>query len=126
MRIIVHRKTVAASEKKTPAQGRRSSRQIVLTGGRLFVVVLVVVIVLDARVADLAAALATLHRHDDRYVDPDAWLATNPVREGSWWPVWASWLAERSGAPVAPPPLGLTQGRFAPLEEAPGSYVLMQ
>ena len=69
---------------------------------------------------------AARHRHDERYVDPDAWLATNPVREGSWWPVWASWLAARSGAPVAPPPLGLTQGRFAPLAEAPGSYVLMQ
>jgi polyhydroxyalkanoate synthase len=67
-----------------------------------------------------------LHRHDDRYVDADTWLATNPVREGSWWPAWASWLAERSGEPIAAPPLGRAEGRFAPLEDAPGSYVSMK
>jgi polyhydroxyalkanoate synthase subunit PhaC len=67
-----------------------------------------------------------LHRHGDRYIDPDTWLATNPVHEGSWWPAWAAWLAEKSGGPVAPPPLGQKDGKFAPLEDAPGSYVLMK
>jgi polyhydroxyalkanoate synthase len=67
-----------------------------------------------------------LHRHDDAYVDPDTWLAANPVREGSWWPAWSSWLAEKSGVPVPPPPLGQKEGKFAPLENAPGSYVMMR
>ena len=65
------------------------------------------------------------HRHDDRYVDPESWLAANPPRDGSWWPAWTDWLAERSGPPVAPPSLGLPGTSFAPLEPAPGRYVLM-
>ena len=65
------------------------------------------------------------HRHDDRYVDPESWLAANPPRDGSWWPAWTDWLAERSGPPVAPPSLGLPGTEFAPLEPAPGRYVLM-
>jgi polyhydroxyalkanoate synthase len=64
-----------------------------------------------------------LHRHDEQYVDPDGWLTATPTREGSWWPAWSAWLAEQSGAPVAPPPLG--RGKFSPLEDAPGRYVLM-
>ncbi|MGE4256780.1 MAG: PHA/PHB synthase family protein [Xanthobacteraceae bacterium] len=65
------------------------------------------------------------HRHGDRYVDPASWLEANPPRDGSWWPAWIAWLAERSGAPVAPPSLGLPGTVFAPLEPAPGRYVLM-
>jgi polyhydroxyalkanoate synthase len=65
-------------------------------------------------------------RHDEQYVDPDTWLARNPPRAGSWWLAWAAWLAERSGAPVAPPSLGQAGGRFAPLGDAPGSYVFMR
>ncbi|HKN11386.1 MAG TPA: hypothetical protein VJ376_18180, partial [Pseudomonadota bacterium] len=61
------------------------------------------------------------------YVDPDTWLAANAPHEGSWWPAWSKWLADRSGAPVSPPPLGLPDGsKFAALEDAPGRYVLMR
>ena len=67
-----------------------------------------------------------LHRHDEHYIDPETWLAANPPREGSWWPAWSAWLTERSGRPVEPPPLGRANGKFAPLEDAPGRYVLMQ
>jgi polyhydroxyalkanoate synthase len=67
-----------------------------------------------------------VHRHDDRYIDPDSWLAANAPRKGSWWPAWTAWLAERSGAPTVPPSLGQLSGKFAPLEDAPGQYVLMQ
>jgi poly[(R)-3-hydroxyalkanoate] polymerase subunit PhaC len=67
-----------------------------------------------------------LHRHGDRYVDPDEWLATNPLRQGSWWPAWVAWLAQRSGELVAPPALGQEQGRYVALADAPGSYVLMK
>ena len=52
------------------------------------------------------------------YVDPDTWVATTAVRQGSWWPEFAGWLAGHSGEPVAPPPMGTSLG------EAPGSYVL--
>jgi polyhydroxyalkanoate synthase len=68
----------------------------------------------------------TLHREDDRYVDPETWLATTPARPGSWWAAWSAWLAERSGEPVAPPKLGQSKGQYAALAEAPGSYVLMK
>jgi polyhydroxyalkanoate synthase len=53
-------------------------------------------------------------------VDAEAWLAQTPRREGSWWPEWQQWLAQRSGTPAAPPPMG------AALGEAPGEYVLQR
>lgn len=58
----------------------------------------------------------------DRYIDPDAWRALAPKREGSWWPEWVAWLRLRSGAPVAPPPMGAAAA--CALEDAPGKYVL--
>jgi polyhydroxyalkanoate synthase len=66
----------------------------------------------------------TSHQHDDPFVDPGAWLPATAVRDGSWWPAWTGWLAQRSGDPV-PPPRGSPDGRFAPLDDAPGRYVLM-
>jgi len=66
-----------------------------------------------------------VHRHDEQTVDPDSWLAANSPQEGSWWPAWSAWLVRRSGAAVAPPPLGCADSRFAPLDDAPGRYVLM-
>jgi polyhydroxyalkanoate synthase len=60
----------------------------------------------------------------DRYIDPDQWYARHEPREGSWWPAWQSWLAERSGERVAPPAMGNKD--YAPIGAAPGSYVLMR
>jgi polyhydroxyalkanoate synthase len=68
--------------------------------------------------------LATQGR-DQAYVDPDTWFAANAGRPGSWWPAWAAWLAERSGACISPPPLGRAGSPFAPLGDAPGTYVLV-
>jgi polyhydroxyalkanoate synthase len=65
------------------------------------------------------------HRHGDRYVGPDDWLVANPVRQGSWWPAWVAWLAERSGELAIPPTLG-QEDRYVALGDAPGSYVLMR
>jgi polyhydroxyalkanoate synthase len=65
------------------------------------------------------------HRHDDFFVDPAAWLAGTAVQDGSWWPAWTDWLAQRSGAPVMLPPLGRANSEFVLLGDAPGSYVLM-
>jgi len=58
------------------------------------------------------------------YTDPDRWRETAPVHKGSWWPEWQAWLADHSGAPVDPPPLGRPEAGFPALEDAPGSYVL--
>ena len=74
------------------------------------------------------------HRHyrvatksaDDHYVDPEVWLTTTPVSEGSWWPEWVEWLDARSGARGTPPRMGAGAGPYAPLSDAPGSYVLEQ
>ena len=65
-------------------------------------------------------------KHDDPYIDPDKWLSSHAPQQGSWWPVWTAWLAARSGAPVTPPMLGNATAGFAPLEDAPGHYVLMK
>ena len=58
----------------------------------------------------------------DYYLDPEAWVRDTPVQQGSWWPAWTRWLAARSGAPVPPPIVG--GSGFAPLADAPGTYIL--
>jgi polyhydroxyalkanoate synthase len=62
---------------------------------------------------------------DDRYVDPDTWLDTAPAHEGSWWPAWERWLRRHDGKRVAAPPMGNEAAGYAPLEDAPGRYVLI-
>jgi polyhydroxyalkanoate synthase subunit PhaC len=61
---------------------------------------------------------------DGRYIDPDSWVAANPVQQGSWWPVWSAWLAALSSPAAPPPSLGSTAKGYPPLAEAPGQYVL--
>ncbi len=59
----------------------------------------------------------------ERYLDPDSWYLAARQSEGSWWPVWSDWLAERSGGQVeAPAAPGSEQ--YPPLADAPGAYVL--
>jgi polyhydroxyalkanoate synthase len=55
--------------------------------------------------------------------DPDAWAAAAHTEQGSWWPDYTRWLAERSGSRVGAP-AALGGPRFRPIEAAPGSYVL--
>ena len=61
---------------------------------------------------------------EDRYVDPEAFLAQAPQKDGSWWPEWVAWLGARSGEPVDPPAIG-GPDRVA-LADAPGTYVRQQ
>jgi polyhydroxyalkanoate synthase subunit PhaC len=55
--------------------------------------------------------------------DPDAWLAEAPKHEGSWWPDWTAWLAERSPEKTQAP-AAAGNADHPPLAEAPGTYVL--
>jgi polyhydroxyalkanoate synthase len=48
----------------------------------------------------------------------DGWMAYAREHAGSWWPLWADWLKQRSGDQVAPP---RALKKNAP---APGAYVL--
>jgi len=65
---------------------------------------------------------ATFQTSTDTVSDPQQWLASAGTEQGSWWPDFAAWLAERSGAlKAAPSELG--GGGLRPLAEAPGTYV---
>jgi polyhydroxyalkanoate synthase len=59
---------------------------------------------------------------DDVTADAGDWQRSAPAVPGSWWPDYAAWLAERSGAQV-PAPATLGSEQFAVIEAAPGSYV---
>ena len=54
--------------------------------------------------------------------DPREWLRHAETCHGSWWPDYASWLAERCGDEQAAP-ADLGGGGLAPIGAAPGSYV---
>ena len=56
------------------------------------------------------------------WTGPDEWEASAPVREGSWWEAMDAWLKERSGKPVAPPPIDPAHV----LCDAPGQYVMVR
>ena len=54
--------------------------------------------------------------------DPEDWFSRASSQTGSWWPDWSAWLAQHSGsqqkAPAKP-----GNGRYKPVEPAPGRYV---
>jgi polyhydroxyalkanoate synthase len=64
--------------------------------------------------------------YDGKYVDPDVFLAQAARKDGSWWPEWDAWLNARSGDVVPPPTLGAPEKGYAPLGDAPGTYVLQK
>ncbi|MEW4447770.1 alpha/beta fold hydrolase [Qipengyuania sp. JC766] len=54
----------------------------------------------------------------------DEWLQGTHEVAGSWWPYWTQWLQDRSGGKTeAPKKLGKGK-KFAPLDPAPGLYVV--
>jgi polyhydroxyalkanoate synthase len=59
---------------------------------------------------------------DDVTADPGDWQQAAQTRQGSWWPDYAAWLAERSGG-LVPAPAEPGSGRCHVIEPAPGSYV---
>jgi polyhydroxyalkanoate synthase len=62
---------------------------------------------------------------DDNKLPPDEWRDSAETIQGSWWPDYAEWLAERSGD-FKPAPTALGSTQHAVIGEAPGSYVLDQ
>ncbi len=72
------------------------------------------------------------HRHFRRhrritgepYLGPEEWMARTAPEEGSWWPIWAAWLAEHSGSPGTPPAMGAAKAGYPAGVDAPGQYVL--
>jgi len=59
-----------------------------------------------------------------RYLDPDSFFERVPVQAGSWWPAWRDWLQRLSSPCAGAPAMG--SGKYAPLCEAPGSYVMIR
>jgi len=58
-----------------------------------------------------------------KYVPPEEWRETTPVEEGSWWPALVKWLDERSGELTEPPGMGAPSRGYAPITDAPGTYI---
>jgi polyhydroxyalkanoate synthase len=58
----------------------------------------------------------------DNPADAQSWLSSADTQAGSWWADYVAWLGDRSGA-LKPAPEELGHGRFAPIANAPGTYV---
>jgi polyhydroxyalkanoate synthase subunit PhaC len=66
---------------------------------------------------------ATYRIAPDLPPDPSDWLAKATTEQGSWWPDYTSWLADRSGGEKQRP-RALGSAKFPPLQPAPGTYIL--
>lgn len=74
------------------------------------------------------------HRHyrmstktkDSPYTDPDRWMTHTEVVDGSWWPALTQWLDAKSGEAIKTPQMGAKAKGYAPLCDAPGTYVFQE
>ncbi|HSE77669.1 MAG TPA: class I poly(R)-hydroxyalkanoic acid synthase [Alphaproteobacteria bacterium] len=55
---------------------------------------------------------------------PDAWLESATQRAGSWWTEWQNWVKAFAGGKL--PARRPGDGKLKPIEDAPGSYVLVK
>ncbi|ATC34485.1 class I poly(R)-hydroxyalkanoic acid synthase [Caulobacter vibrioides] len=62
--------------------------------------------------------------NDELPADVSQWIAGAQEQPGSWWPHWSAWLKSRSGEQV--PARDPAKGKLKPLEDAPGSFVLVK
>ncbi|HWI15385.1 MAG TPA: alpha/beta fold hydrolase, partial [Burkholderiales bacterium] len=62
--------------------------------------------------------------HDTLPEAADDWFKAAQRHDGSWWPDWARWCAERGGGLVAARMPGA--GKLPVIEEAPGAYVKLR
>lgn len=65
-------------------------------------------------------------KEEENYRAPEAWKTVADLHDGSWWPALVDWLKDRSGKNVSPPGLGTKEGRYQPIENAPGTYVFQR
>ncbi len=59
-----------------------------------------------------------------RHCPVQSWSESATEHAGSWWPAWHEWLCARSAPLQAPPAMGAPASGYAPVGEAPGTYVL--
>jgi polyhydroxyalkanoate synthase len=55
---------------------------------------------------------------------PEKWLETATLVNESWWPSWEKWIGKYAGGQVAVRTPG--DGKLTPIEDAPGSYVMVR
>lgn len=68
-----------------------------------------------------------LKRNEDLCLSPDEWFLAAEQHEGSWWETWVAWLAGHSTREqISPPAMGASGKGYAPIEAAPGTYVLQR
>jgi polyhydroxyalkanoate synthase len=65
-------------------------------------------------------------KEKDTYIDAESWIARTSGKEGSWWEAWEAWLRKRSGNKAAPPHIGAPRKGYAPIDDAPGIYVMQE
>lgn len=58
--------------------------------------------------------------HGEHYLAPDEWLEVARKEDGSWWPTWEAWLAEKASGEVPAREVKAPDG----LPDAPGHYVM--
>jgi poly(3-hydroxyalkanoate) synthetase len=71
---------------------------------------------------DRSQSRASYRVADTNPAATDEWLGQAATHQGSWWPDYVQWLAERSGE-LIPAPKRLGSARHKALGKAPGSYV---
>ncbi len=62
--------------------------------------------------------------NDRKAKSPEVWLESARQRDGSWWPEWQAWIADFADGQV--PARDPASGPLKPIEDAPGSYVLVK
>ena len=62
-----------------------------------------------------------------RLLSAEKFMEKVEPEQGSWWPVWAKWLAAHSSRRMVPSPaMGTAKKGYKPVANAPGSYVLQK
>jgi len=64
------------------------------------------------------------HTDGTDYSSPEKWIESARHTEGSWWPHWAEWMVQYGGEKIDARKPG--DGDLDVIEDAPGSYVLVQ
>ena len=78
-----------------------------------------------AGVVNPPAAQKYMHWLNDAHPESfDDWFAGAVEHPGSWWTYWAQWLSDKSGKKI--PARDTAKGKFKPVMDAPGSYVLVK